>query len=213
MTAEIFVKRTLDELSEEIRTGDPSRALAQLNILLQQFEPLGDHCAETIARILLCIGRALEALGSKEEAYRVTLRAEALLQKASIELDVGQIELFIVLASDLAKRGCKKEALHFSRSVLFSIASNLDCFRDERLAELLSAYAKVMELCAESKCAHVARTLALLCLHSVSGFESQVAWDLVDSDFYKYPNEYHFALKRIQQTVSERMRLSESICV
>ena len=207
MGANFFIEELLNELADEISYGNPARALARLNLLLQQFEPVQQRYVFTTARILLYIGRALQMLDSPEQAQAVTKRAEQLLQKENSNLSSENIELFLLLAQDLADRDCNKEAVHFAQSAIISISSNSKSISEEQLAEFLRRYASIMECCSQHELAHVSRTLALLCLHCMAGLESQVALELLDTEFFERENRQQLALGEIQRSLNDRLRL------
>ena len=79
MVSDIFIEEVLDMIADELVGGNPARALAQLNILLQKLEPLRKTHLFSTARTLLYISRALHLLGASDETEVTDMSQELFL--------------------------------------------------------------------------------------------------------------------------------------
>ena len=174
------VRQGLASAEQLIESGRPQVALEQLNLLIGKQDPAAPDHSWCCAAILRMVAVASIDLGHEEFADHCYERAVQLLQVSDPTPWPDRAETYIGLAELLAARGCIHEALHFADAALECVTAQKRCVPSDELAELLRRYGLLSHQLGMIDLAQQALTLGLLVLNSACGFESDLAYTLVE---------------------------------
>ena len=212
------VRQGLANAEQLIESGRPQVALERLNLLIGRQDPGAPDHSWCCAAILRMVAVASIELGHDEFADHCYERAVQLLQVSDPTPWPDRAKTYISLAELLAARGCITEALHFADAALECVTSSESmpspqrCVPSDELAELLRRYGLLSHQLGMIDLAQQALTLGLLVLHSACGFESDLAYTLVEvaSDRAEHFGGNRHPLGRLESAIADSLAQGRS---